>query len=529
MLDLFVEFRASTNGRGGVSASLLSAARAYGVVTGTSDTKDENRALAMRGGPYTAAERESLMAYCESDVDTLAELLARMAPGLDLPRALHRGRYMVAAARMEHVGVPIDARGLTSVKLNWATIQSRLVEEVDRDFGVFEGTTFKTARFEAYLRANGLAWPRLASGRLDLRDDTFKDMARIHPCLRKLRELRTSLSQLRLSEIAIGPDGRNRTMLSPFRSVTGRNQPSNTRFIFGPSVWMRSFIQPDPDMALAYIDWSQQEFGIAAALSRDSAMMDAYRSGDPYLDFAKRAGAVPQDATKATHAAERELFKQCILAVQYGMGASSLAYRIGKSEGAARELLAMHKRVFATFWRWNAAYVNHTLMTGRASTVFGWPRLVDSAVNLRSLANFPMQANGAEMLRLACCLITESGIRLCAPIHDAVLVEASASEIEQVVAKTQGHMREASRAVLNGFELQSDANLVHPMERFSDPRGEDMWTIVNRIQADLRCASREHEVGPPSAPVPSLSSPNSTKGNDDHVHADQPVQLFAAE
>ena len=33
-----------------------------------------------------------------------------------------------------------------------------------------------------------------------------------------------------------------------------------------------------------------------------------------------------------------------------------------------------------------------------------------------------MQANGAEMLRLACCLATERGIEVCAPVHDAVLI-----------------------------------------------------------------------------------------------------------
>ena len=44
---------------------------------------------------------------------------------------------------------------------------------------------------------------------------------------------------------------------------------------------------------VAYIDWSQQEFGIAAALSGDLAMQQAYQSGDPYLAFAKQVGAAP--------------------------------------------------------------------------------------------------------------------------------------------------------------------------------------------------------------------------------------------
>src|SRR5438552_8491010 len=115
---------------------------------------------------------------------------------------------------------------------------------------------------------------------------------------------------MRLSDLAVGHDGRNRTLLSAFRARTGRNQPSNTRFIFGPSVWLRGLIKPPPGYGLAYIDWSQQEFGIAAALSGDPMMLAAYESGDPYLAFAKQAGAVPSDATKESHSETRELFKQ---------------------------------------------------------------------------------------------------------------------------------------------------------------------------------------------------------------------------
>ena len=72
------------------------------------------------------------------------------------------------------------------------------------------------------------------------------------------------------NNLAVGGDGRNRTMLSPFGTVTARNAPSTTKFIFGPSVWLRGLIKPAEGYGLAYIDWSQQEFAIAAALSGDA-------------------------------------------------------------------------------------------------------------------------------------------------------------------------------------------------------------------------------------------------------------------
>src|SRR5262249_3670275 len=154
-------------------------------------------------------------------------LLPAMLPTIDLPRALLRGRHMVAVARMERTGVPIDTVTQERVKFRWPEIQEHLIADIDADYSVFEGRTFKADRFEALLLRLGIPWPRLQSGRLDLSDDAFREAARAHPALAPLRELRSTLSDMRLFNIAVGRDGRNRTILSAFRARTSRNQPSN--------------------------------------------------------------------------------------------------------------------------------------------------------------------------------------------------------------------------------------------------------------------------------------------------------------
>ena len=63
-----------------------------------------------------------------------------------------------------------------------------------------------------------------------LDDTTFDEQARSHPQLRPLYELRSTLSRLRLSDIPVGADLRARCLLSPFQAVTGRNQPSSSKF-----------------------------------------------------------------------------------------------------------------------------------------------------------------------------------------------------------------------------------------------------------------------------------------------------------
>jgi DNA polymerase I len=479
VLDLHAEFRRLTSGLAVPCGRGLLGALAYHGLDGMAAAeKEEMRQLAMRGGPYAEAERLALLDYCQADVDALARLLPAMLPRLDLPRALLRGRYMVAAARMEWTGVPIDVPTLGRLRAGWEGIRGRLIDAVDRDYGVFDGPTFKSDRWAAYLAKNNIPWPRLESGALALDQDTFREMARAHPQVAPMHDLRHALGEMRLNALAVGPDGRNRVILSAFASRTGRNQPSNSRFIFGPAVWLRGLIRPGTGRAVAYVDWEQQEFGIAAALSGDKTMMEAYRSGDPYLAFAKQAGAVPADATKKSHGPTRDLFKAAVLAVQYGMGEVSLAQRIGQPVARARELLGLHRRTYPTYWAWSEAAVNHAMLRGGLHTVFGWEVHVGPEANPRSLANFPMQANGAEMLRLACSLATEGGIEVCAPVHDAVLVEGPAGGIEAVVAGTQAVMRRASEVVLGGFPLRTDAKVVCHPDRYMDPRGCKMWETV---------------------------------------------------
>jgi hypothetical protein len=141
----------------------------------------------------------------------------------------------------------------------------------------------------------------------------------------------------------------------------------------------------------------------------------------------------------------------------------------------------LHSQTYPTFWRWSQSAVDHAMALGYLETTFGWRVHVGPDANPRSLANFPMQANGAEMLRLACCLATERGILVCAPIHDALLIESNADAIEQAVEACQVAMREASEIVLDGFALRTDAKIVSHPNRYSNPRGQRMWELVTGL------------------------------------------------
>jgi hypothetical protein len=494
VLDLYAEFRNLTNGLDTpFGRGLTGAADAFRVPHMERADKEVMQALARRGGPYTTTEKRDLLAYCLEDARLLVALLPPMLPRIldrfdrdpktNLFHALIRGRYMRACARMEWVGVPIAVPLLRRLQAHWSDIQENLVEEIDPAFGVYEGRTFKEAKFRAYLERERIPWPLLESGHLDLKRQTFKDMAKAYPRLHPLKELRSTLSELRLHDLAIGRDGRNRTLLGAFGARSGRNAPKAGEFVFGPAVWIRALIVPPPGYAIAYIDWSAQEVGIAAALSGDPALIQDYLT-DPYLGFAKRIGLAPPEATKRTHGTIRDAMKPVVLGVNYGMGLRTMASRLGKDTDETARLIAGHRRAYPRFWRWVDAAVDYAQLRGRLETRLGWCRFMN-AEDFRptSAQNSPMQATGSDMLRLGTIYATEAGLDIAAPVHDAVMLLAPERWIEPAVREAQKHMRRASADLLDGFEIRTSATIVRSGKHYIDPRGLVMW---RRVMAQLK-------------------------------------------
>jgi DNA polymerase-1 len=481
---------------------LVDACRFFGIDMTQAGEKKAIRRRILEGEPFSEEEPETFLDYCAGDVIPLEELLAAMAPHIDLPRALLRGRHEAAVATMEHIGPPIDVPMLTAFREHWTGIQDDLIVKLDANFGVYEGRSFRIERFaELLARMEIRNWPQLESGQLDLEDKTFKDMAKAYPVLAPLRELRHSLSSLRLDALAVGEDGRNRTKLWPYSTKTGRSLPAPDEFIFGPSRWLRGLIKPEPGFGVAYIDWKTQEVGIAAALSGDKNLMADYLSEDLYIAFGVASGVLPKGATKKSHKALREMLKQCVLGLQYGMGAKTLALKIGRSELMARSLIAAHKRRYWKFWQWSNAVVARGMQGLPLSTVFGWRLHPTEYSRPTTLMNYLMQANGAEIIRLACCLGTERGIRICAPIHDAILIEAPLDRLEADIATMRDAMAEASRIVLGGFELLTECadggdfpQVIRYPQRYMDERGSEMWNTVLELVSERQAAPPRRRV-----------------------------------
>jgi hypothetical protein len=515
VLDLNPVFRNLTNGRVTPEGKgLLGALRYYSLDAIGAKQKDAMQKRVMQGWPFTAEERRQILDYCISDVEALQRLLPKILaePEFDLGVALYHGEFAAASAGMEHRGVPINMELFAQLadSNTWRAVRDAMVPAIDARYGVYVRNaagdwSFSMERFAAYLARERIVWPLLDSGKLNMKRKTFEEMSKGWPQLDELRQLRHARDKMRKVKLAVGRDGRNRTVLWPFKAKTSRTQPKASQWIFSPAVWLRSLIKPEPGMAVAYVDYSSMEFLIAASLSDGhcgpvNTMLEMYQSGDPYLSFAKRVGAVPSTATKASHAEVRDKYKTMLLAVQYGMARDTLAARLGVSTFEAHQMLNEHRELFAQYWQWSDDWVQRALQTGVMRTAFGWCcRTGIVEFNERSIRNWPVQATGADILRIACILSNRRGIRLLAPVHDAVLIEAPIDHIEADVALMREAMRRASRIALNtdaagSQELRTDCNIIRHPDSYSDKRGSKIWAEVVALLSQRQPAKVVREV-----------------------------------
>ena len=144
----------------------------------------------------------------------------------------------------------------------------------------------------------------------------------------------------------------------------------------------------------------------------------------------------------------------------------------------ALELLNHHKRTYPRFWQWMQTTVDTALLTGRANSVFGWPRRISSRDKPTSIMNFPMQANGAEMMRIAAIKATEAGIEVCAPVHDAFFIVAPLHRLDSDVAQMRELMSRAGATVANGLRIETDCQIIRYPDRYVDPAGAAMWNKI---------------------------------------------------
>jgi DNA polymerase I len=476
---------------------LPDACRAYGI-EGWERIDKDTMAADIGNGLWRKYGRERVFEYCEEDV-RMSVLLLRaqlqgrppLLPAADVERVLHWSNYSAkSVALIQARGMPIDMALWNLIQENKAAVVGELLRRFDPSYGsddpIYTPDGKRSyARLERWLARTGvLAWPHLDSGQLDISGDAFRLMYHV-PGIEGLHALGDSLGTIVRAKLPIGRDGRNRPSLFPFGTVTGRN--AHAKSLFNAHAGMRSLMVFPPDTIGVYLDWRTQEIGVAAALSGDQALMDAYRGGDVYHALARNSGLTddPDIAHwKKTQADVRHRMKGLQLGINYGMGVPSLARGLDRHPLIASILIENHRRMHPVFWKWRDDQVQAAMLNRRIESVYGWPLRISTSPNLRTLINFLAQANGAEMLRLTAWRLCEAGIVPSMLVHDGILLEL---KNEEQIAHAVEIMRSSGRDVCGGFEIDVDVDqrLDHGA-RYRDKRpvAKAMWkTIMDVLEA----------------------------------------------
>lgn len=431
---------------------------------------------------FADADIASIVDYCFADVRATAAIFERWVARVNPERMQYWAEYLVAVARMELRGVPMDTIAMRAVVRNRQHVEAALRAKINATAPLYHAEgSFSRKAFLKWAARRGICWPRKRSpttGRpyLPINDETLEAMEFRDPFIGELRQVRKFLKSLGRRSIKVdGRTQRHYFSTMPFRTITGRNQP--TRFVFAAAKWLRWLVVPqDGNHVLVYADYAAQEIGIAAAMSGDAAMQEMYAAGDPHIAFAIMAGAAPAGATKATRPEIRKAYKTVNLGVLYQQTEYGIADRLGISTDEAARLLAQHRQLFHAFWSWSGRVQSAAYHRRYATTRMGWRARVTADSNFRTWGNFPIQATGADIMRATTIGLDRQKVQVLAIVHDGWLLACRREELPNLTRAIEAARRFACDAVLDGFALKVDTT-VHE-DRFRDEDGAAMWNFV---------------------------------------------------
>ncbi len=468
---------------------LSDACRAY-LIDGWESIDKEQISKDIGEGRWRNHGKEACLTYCEADVRASTALFRKQLQGFEryqpasVLHQLHWANYSAKAiAQIQARGMQIDMQLWNLVQEYKPAVIGYLLRAFDPSYGTTNPIYtpdghWSDVRFEQWLVSVGVtAWPRLESGKIQIDGDAFRIMYHV-PGIEGLHALKDSLGVIVRAKLPIGPDARNRPSLFPFCTSTGRN--AHARSLFNAHAGMRGFITFPRDKIGVYLDWRTQEIGVAAALSQDPALMAAYSGGDVYYALALMCGLTNDPDVKhwkANNKSMRQRMKSLQLGINYGMGVPSLARGLDRHPLIASTIIEKHKRTYPRYWEWKEERANTAMQDRELETQFGWPLYLSHTPNRRTIYNFPMQGNGAEMLRLAAMRMCEAGIIPSMLVHDAILLEAAS---EEQIAHAVEIMERAGSDVCNGFKIGVDVERMKIGGRFRDkrPTAEKIWATI---------------------------------------------------
>jgi DNA polymerase-1 len=297
---------------------------------------------------------------------------------------------------------------------------------------------------------------KTATGQYMTNEETLSKLAGKHPVIdlildyRELQKLKGTYVDA-LPKMVNSGDGRIHTSFNQIVAATGRLSSDNPNLQNIPIRTPRgreirkAFVPRDENHVLLSADYSQIELRVVASMSRDEAMMEAFKQGkDIHTATAARVFKVPESEVSKE---QRYRAKSVNFGIIYGQGAFGLAQNLNISRTEAREIIESYKAEFSGITSFMDRMVASARETGYVQTLMGRRRKlpdISSANQVvraqaeRNAINAPIQGTAADMIKMAMIevhrLLGEKGFntRMLLQVHDELIFDVPKSELDTV-------------------------------------------------------------------------------------------------
>lgn len=444
-----------------------------------------------RVAPYAGADAEStfrLVPIMEQELEKAGA--SKLMHELEMP-------LVGVLAEMEENGIAVD---IPLFQRFGQELLTRLVE-LEQQIYAAAGLQFNlnsTQQLSKVLFENLKLPPpdrgkKTTSGLYSTSADVLETLRGQHPVISWILEYR-ELSKLKSTYVdtlpqVVNPEtGRIHTSFNQAGAVTGRIASSEpnlqnipTRTDQGRRV--REGFIADPGWVLLSVDYSQIELRIAAHMSQDQAMLDAFRTGKDI--HATTAAAIYHVKLEEVTKEQRRHAKAINFGLIYGMGNFGLSQSAEMTLAEAENFSKAYFEEFPGVKLFLDNLRKQAARQGYVETLLGRKRYFPGLAGQsnqqirqreeREAINAPIQGTAADIMKLAMLrippAIKQAGLkaRLILQVHDELVLECPNEELHATIHVVQNEME-------NAFKLDIPLS--------TEARSGINWGIMNVVSVD---------------------------------------------
>ncbi|HEY4474454.1 MAG TPA: DNA polymerase I [Candidatus Paceibacterota bacterium] len=388
----------------------------------------------------------------------------------------------IILAEMELSGVKIDLDAIT--KLEKTTVkelnklEKKIHELAGKKFNINSPQQMSAVLFE-HLKITGKL-KKTGKGAISTAAPELEKLSGEHPIIdfilryRELQKLKTTY--IKPFPALINKEGRICTTFNQTGTTTGRlssEEPNLQNIPIRTDIGQefRKVFIASPGYKLVSFDYSQLDLRVAAHISKDKKMTEAFKRGEDI--HTRTAAEVFGVKAEEVDAGMRRQAKVLNFGILYGMGVLGFQRASGVDRTKAKEFINRYLHEFSGFAQYMEDMKEKVRKDGFVATIFGrrrslpeifsgMPQLINQAE--RMAVNMPVQGTSADLLKLAMIKIhdlihkekAEENVKMLLNIHDELLFEIKDALLSEWAVKIREIMENIHKL---GVPLIADAKL----------------------------------------------------------------------